>query len=192
MFFSGSFKISPNKDNKVFIDFSIESKNHKSWNACIFMGNHVMKSAKWGLRLRFGLKWQNSLFTWVIICASFMVLFYLAGWMHECKGKRLSSLLTESFSLLDGEEQLFFQLFEAFVRRQIQSVKTARDRREWDVYFIYRRHLISSIALTRCDSSAATSLCQPSQCRTSEGRCFLEDEVQKWKIQMNHAVTQIF
>lgn len=89
-----------------------------------------MKMAKWGLGLRFGLKWQNSLFTLV---SSVQVLWFCFTWLDacHCKGEK-RSLLTESFGLLDGKEQLFFQLFKAFVRWQIQSVKTARQDAEWD------------------------------------------------------------
>lgn len=34
--------------------------------------------------------------------------------------------LAKSFCFLDGEEQLLFQLFEAFVGRQVQTVKTTK------------------------------------------------------------------
>lgn len=84
------------------------------------MGNHVMKIAKWGLKIKIWFKMTIAYLHWYLICASFMVLLYLA-----VKRKDVSSLLTESFRLLDRKEQLLLQLLVAFVGGQIQPVKAA-------------------------------------------------------------------
>lgn len=42
----------------------------------------------------------------------------------------LPLFLAKSFRFLDGKEQLLFQLFEALVRRQIQTVKTEKTQRD--------------------------------------------------------------
>lgn len=46
------------------------------------------------------------------------------------QGFPLLLFLAKSFCFLDGEEQLLFQLFEAFVGRQVQTVKTAKQQQE--------------------------------------------------------------
>lgn len=54
------------------------------------------------------------------------------GGREKKKYKRtpLPLFLSKSFSFLDGKEQLLFQLFIAFVRRQVQTVKTEETNRE--------------------------------------------------------------
>lgn len=41
----------------------------------------------------------------------------------------LPLFLAKSFRFLDGKEQLLFQLFEALVRRQVQTVETEKTDR---------------------------------------------------------------
>lgn len=52
-------------------------------------------------------------------------------WGEEGYTRRLLPLfLTKSFCFLDGKEELLFQLLEAFVRGQIQAVKTEKTKRK--------------------------------------------------------------
>lgn len=92
----------------------------------------------------------------------------------------LPLFLAKSFSFLDGEEQLLFQLFKALVRRQVQTIETVKTKRLIDFIRKLRATLEQNgpppptpIPLTMCGFEGAMSPSPPSQCRTSVDRYFL-------------------
>lgn len=98
-----------------------------------------LQQKKQRCKLRFGLKWKNSLYTLVVFLVQFLFCSFTwtdQQWRGREKGKKnqggrkkqrlLPLFLAKSFCFFYGKQQLLLQLFKAFVGRQVEAIKTER------------------------------------------------------------------